>query len=1144
MGFAHLHLHTEYSLLDGACRIKDLVKRLKELNQNYCAITDHGNMFGVIEFYKACKRENITPIIGCEVYVANRSRFDKVNRIDVRPYHLTLLCKNKTGYKNLIKLVSYGYTEGFYSRPRVDLDLLNKYSDGLIALSGCLSGEVSRALVSNNYKKAKETALRYLEIFKQDNYFLEIQNHNLKDEQKILGGLKKLSSETNIGLVATNDVHYILKEDAKIQQTLLCIQTGSTLKEGTPLSFSTDEFYLKDESEMRKLFNNFDGAVDNTVKIAKRCKFDFTFGKTLLPSFIPPKGFNNEEYFLKLAQDGLNRKYKRPISVQIKNRFDYEIKIIKEMGFVDYFLIVGDYVNYAKSQGIPVGPGRGSGAGSLIAYCMGITSIDPIKYNLIFERFLNPQRISMPDFDVDFCNERRNEVIEYVINKYGKDKVSQIITFGTMAAKGAVRDVGRVMGLPYNEADKVAKAIPPSLGITLNKALEESSELKSMINSKPELKTLFDTALKLEGMPRNASTHAAAVVITPKPVDEYVPLSKNDDTVVTQYTMNEIAELGLLKMDFLGLRNLTIINDAARAVKRIDPAFSIENISYDDKPTFEMLSRGDSDGVFQFESDGMKQLLSRAKPECIEDLIAILSLYRPGPSKFIDTFISNRKNPERIVYKDERLRHILDVTYGVILYQEQVMQIFRELAGYSFGRADLVRRAISKKKTDVMQQEKAYFLYGKKDQNGNVECEGALKRGVKKEIAEQIFSDMSSFASYAFNKSHAAAYSVISYQTAYLKCNYPKQYLAALLNSVISNTDKVIAYIGECKKQNIKVIPPDINESGLGFTVVGDKIRFGLLAIKKIGRGMITKILNERKTGPFLSMEDFIRRMSDKELGKQAVLALIQSGAFDGFSANRRQMAESYEQVLEFEHNKKQSQVKGQTDLFLSGVNTDQSFSYPNLEEYPSSQLLAMEKEVTGLYLSGHPLEKYSDVLKHISSVDCQTLISSPNYKDNCAVTFIGVIVSVKEKATKNGNKMASIKLEDFSGTVEAVIFPNVYEQVHDKIYVSDSVIVKGSVSISADETKKLIVNEIATLDETVPKQQVYLKFKSKQDPAFSKTLNLLKTAPGDDKVIFYFSDQKKYYNSPKNLSVKLDDRLKDKLKNCLGRENVVYKKI
>lgn len=1142
MSFVHLHLHTEFSLLDGACRIKDLVKRVKELGQEYCAITDHGNMFGVLEFYKQCKRENIKPIIGCEVYVSPRKLSDKVAGIDNHPYHLVLLCKNETGYKNLIKMVSKGYIDGFYSKPRVDLNLIKKHSEGLIALSGCLSGEIPRALLAGDYDKAKKIALEYLDIFKSGNYYIEIQDHKLADEKKILSSLKKLSSETNIELVATNDVHYILKEDSKIQETLLCIQTGSTLEKGTPLSFSTDEFYLKSEEEMKETFKDIEYAVDNTFKIAQKCNFDFVFNDTKLPSFKPPNNLNNKDYFLKIANDGFYKLYGDKNDKSIKDRFDYETQIIEKMGFIDYYLIVYDYVKFAKNQGIPVGPGRGSGAGSIIAYCMGITSIDPIKYNLIFERFLNPERISMPDFDVDFCNERRNEVIDYVNEKYGKDHVSQIITFGTMAAKGAIRDVGRVMGLKYDEVDKVAKLIPSSLGITLDEAYKTSPELKTLIETKEELNTLFETAKKLEGMPRNASTHAAAVVITKDPVDSYVPLAKNDDIIVTQFNMNEIADLGLLKMDFLGLRNLTIIRDAEISIRKRDKNFKISNIPYDDKKTYEMLGDGKSDGVFQFESDGMKQVLSRVKPKSLEDLIAILSLYRPGPSKFIDTFIKNRQNPNNITYKDERLKDILDVTYGVIIYQEQVMQIFRKLAGYSLGHADVVRRAISKKKTDVMKKEREYFLYGKKDENGNIECVGAIKNGVPQKVAEEIFDDMSNFAHYAFNKSHAAAYSMVSFQTAYLKCHYPHEYLAALLNSVIGNTDKVISYIAECKKENIDVIPPSINKSGLGFTVVGDKIMFGLLAIKKIGKGMISKILEERKIKPFSSMEDFISRLSSRELGKQVVLALIQAGAFDEFNLNRHQMIKSYEKILEFEQDKNLSQVKGQIDLFGKD-NTEKGFKYENVPEYKNEELLAMEKEITGLFLSGHPLDNYKSVISFYDVMDIAKIHSSRNLKDGSIVKIAGIITSIKEISTKTGDKMAFVQFEDYTATIEVVIFPNVFRENLNDLFISNSFLINGTISISIDDSKKIVSKNITPLNklkDSLPKK-IYIKLKSNKDENYNKIIEILTENPGCNQVVFYFEDTKKTFIS-KKIKVKADDLLIEKLKCFIDKKNIVIK--
>lgn len=1150
-GFVHLHLHTEYSLLDGACRIRDIPKLAKELGQNSVAITDHGNLFGAVDFYRACKSEGIKPIIGCEVYVAPRTRFDKVHKIDTSPNHLVLLCENQTGYQNLIHLVSAGYIEGFYNRPRIDHDLLEQYHEGLIALSACLAGEIPRSLVAGDYEQAKKTALWYQKVMGEGNFFLEIQNHGIAEQQAILPRILKLSQETGIGLVATNDVHYCWKEDTKTQKVLLCIQTGKTLNEELALEFPTEEFYLKSEQEMAQLFGSYPEALENTQKIADRCEMEFTFGATKLPYFKTPNGESNRDYFLRLCREGLAQRYGSDPSQEVRERFQYEIGVIDSMGFIDYFLIVSDFVHFAKSQGIAVGPGRGSGAGSLIAYCMGITGIDPMEYHLLFERFLNPERVSMPDFDIDFCYERRQEVIDYVIQKYGSDHVAQIVTFGTMATKAAIRDVGRVMGIGYDATDKIAKMIPHKLGITIEESLEVSPELRDAYQTRPEIHELIDTAKKLEGMPRNCSTHAAGVVITRNAVDEYVPLAKNDDAIVTQYTMNTVADLGLLKMDFLGLRNLTVIQDAERAVQRHTPDFSIDSISRRDAATFEMLSHGHSDGVFQFESAGMRRVLSRMKPSCLEDLIAVLSLYRPGPSQFIDTFIENRQHPERIRYRHEKLRHILDVTYGVIVYQEQVMQIFRELAGYSLGRADLVRRAISKKKADVMEQERQNFIYGKINEDGSVECVGAVANGIPEQTAKEIFQDMSSFASYAFNKSHAAAYSLLSYQTAYLKCHYKKEYMAALLNSVIYNTDKIIGYIGECKKQQIPVLPPDINESGVTFMVEDGAIRFGLLAVKKVGKAVIERIVEERKKGRFKNLYDFINRMQTRELNKAAILAFIQCGAFDGFPENRRQMVESYERMVEAVQTEHRMNVSGQINLFQTG-SASEEFVYPELSEYTNEQLMEMEKQTTGLYLSAHPLDPYESQLQNRSLdliSEIQRAEEESKYQDRTSVQVAGILSQIKRTRTKKGDTMAFVQLEDRTGSMEVLVFPQIYAKFQKDLIEGKAVFLRGELSVREEEPTKLLCNQIETLKagqaiqaETKAPNKLYLKLPGKKDARISKLKQMFSQHPGTIQVYFYFADEKKYFKLSDSYSVSLDQIFREQLDKLLGSGNVVEK--
>ena len=869
--FVHLHVHSEYSLLDGACRIKDMIKRAKKLNQSAIAITDHGSMYGVMEFYKTAKSEGVKPIIGCEVYVAKRSRFDKVREYDSEIYHLVLLCKNNIGYQNLIKMVSKSFIEGFYNKPRIDEDLLRQHSEGLMALSACLAGAIPRALNRNDYEAAKEIALNYQDIFGKNNFYIELQNHGIAEEIRILPMLSRLSKETGIPMVATNDCHYITQEDSRMHEVLLCIQTNHTIEDDDKMDFGTDQVYIKSEKEMRALFDNFEGAIENTAKIAEMCNVEFEFGKTKLPHFDVPNNQDHYEYFKEQCYNGLYKNYGKNPAKTLVDRLEYELSTIKKMGYVDYYLIVHDFVRYAKSVDIAVGPGRGSGAGSLAAYCIGITGIDPIKYNLLFERFLNPERVSMPDFDIDFCYVRRQEVIDYVIRKYGADHVAQIITFGTMAARGAIRDVGRALAIPYAEVDSVAKLIPMELGMTIEKAMSNSVDLKKKYEENPKLKELIDMAKKLEGMPRHASTHAAGVVITEKPVSEYVPLAKNDEAIVTQFTMTTLEELGLLKMDFLGLRTLTVIKDTEKMINKVEPDFKIENIDLYDNEVFTMMSKGLTQGVFQYESVGMKNVLMQLKPDSIEDLIAVISLYRPGPMSSIPQYIENRHHPEKIKYKHPLLSDILDVTYGCIVYQEQVMQIFRKLAGFSLGRADIVRRAMSKKKKDVMEREHQIFIHGLVDASGKVEVDGCIRRGISEEVASSIYSEMESFASYAFNKSHAAAYAVISYQTAYLKCKYPKEYMASLITSVLDNINKVVEYIEECKNLKIEVLPPSINESEDIFTVSGNDIRFGLLAIKSLGRAPLEKILKERENGKFKSLYDFCKRMYSKDIKKIAV---------------------------------------------------------------------------------------------------------------------------------------------------------------------------------------------------------------------------------------------------------------------------------
>ena len=1034
-GFAHLHLHTEYSLLDGACRIGPLLDRAKALGQTAMAITDHGAMYGVIDFYRAAQERGIKPVIGCEVYVAARTRHDKVYALDNERSHLVLLCENNTGYQNLIAMVSKAWTEGFYTKPRIDHELLEQHHEGIIALSACLAGEIPRALSRGDYEGAKETALWYDQLFGRGNYFLELQDHGLREQKQINPLIIRLSRETGIPLVATNDTHYIDKEDARVQQVLICIQTNHTVGEETGLEFETQEFYLKSEEEMRSLFPEVPEAFDNTMKIAQRCNVTFTFGETKLPHFDVPGGEDHFEYLTRMCETGLHERYGEHPPQEYRDRLQYELNVIHTMGYVDYYLIVHDFIHYAKSQGIPVGPGRGSGAGSIAAYCIGITGIDPMKYNLLFERFLNPERVSMPDFDIDFCYERRPEVIDYVVRKYGADHVAQIVTFGTMAAKAAIRDVGRALGVPYATADSIAKLVPYELNITLDAALKKSAELREQYDSSEQVHDLIDMARKVEGMPRHASTHAAGVVITRDPVSTYVPLARNDESVVTQFTMTTLEELGLLKIDFLGLRTLTVISDAEKMIRHREPGFAVNQISTKDEAVYEMFASGQTEGVFQFESAGMRNVLMGLKPESLEDLIAVISLYRPGPMESIPTYIENRHHPDRVRYKTPLLKDILDVTYGCMIYQEQVMQIFRKLAGYSYGRADIVRRAMSKKKHKVMEQERKNFIYGLVNEDGTVECEGAIKRGVDEKIANELFDEMSSFASYAFNKSHAAAYAYVAYQTAWLKCHYPCEFMAALLTSVLDSAGKVSGYIAECSRIHISVLPPHVNESLEGFTVADGCIRFGLLAIKNLGRGFIKGILEERETGgPFTSFYSFCKRIyGGKDVNRRALESLVKCGALDGLDANRRQMLQSLPVVMETLEADKRRNIDGQLGFFdmSATFGEDTGPALPAVDEFPAVEKLRMEKESTGLYLSGHPMMEYTDAAKKVKAARISDLLEaaqeySTRYIDNSQVTLLGIVSSIKKKITKSDATMAFLSVEDMYGAIEVIVFPRI----------------------------------------------------------------------------------------------------------------------
>ena len=1078
-----------------------------------------------------------------------------MNRID-GSNHLVLLCKNETGYKNLIKMVSAGFTEGFYNKPRVDHELLEEYHEGLICLSACLAGEIPQALLAGDYEKAKNLARYYEDLFGKGNYYIEIQDHRLDEQRTVLPLLVRLSRETGIPLVATNDAHYLEKEDSRMQHILICIQTNKTVNDDDVLEFGTDEFYVKSTDEMYELFSAWPEACENTNRIAEMCSFDFEFGVTKLPYFVAPDGMDNKEYFVKLCRDGLLRRYGADVPEDIRARLDYEISIIDRMGYINYYLIVFDFINYAKSQGIPVGPGRGSGAGSLAAYCVGITNIDPIKYNLLFERFLNPERVSMPDFDIDFCYERRQEVIDYVIRKYGADHVAQIVTFGTMAARAAIRDVGRVLDMPYGTVDGIAKLVPMEPKMTLTKALSISRELKARYDADPQVKELIDMSLKLEGMPRHASTHAAGVVITREAADEYVPLATNDGNPVTQFTMTTIEELGLLKMDFLGLRTLTVIDDAEKMIRKREPGFSMDAVPYDDQRVYAMLNAGETEGVFQMESGGMTQAVMGLQSKSLEDIIAIISLYRPGPMESIPTYIANRHNPGNVKYKTPQLEHILDVTNGCIVYQEQVMQICRELAGFSYGQADLVRRAMSKKKHDVMEKERQHFVHGNTEPGH--ECAGCVANGISETVANAIFDDMSSFASYAFNKAHAAAYAVVAYQTAYLKRHYPREFMAALLTSVLDNTGKVIEYTAECQRMGIRVLPPDINASDAGFTVEGKDIRFGLLALKNVGRNLIATVVRERSGTPYRSLYDFCKRLHGTEINRRAVESMIKSGAFDNLEAKRRSMMDGVEGILKSVESEARRNLDGQIDLFGALDGEQESgrnvYKLPDSgEEYPYDILLQMEKEVSGLYLSGHPLDHYRPVIEKVSTCRISELVGENAHAyDEQNVTLVCTVVRTKTINTKAGGMMAFITVEDLSGSMEVLAFPKVLLAASEAVHDNAVVVIKGRVSYKEDEPSKLIADSIVDVERYEPdkiktdikstKNGLWLKLSSMRSESFEETKNLLQIFEGNFPVYMYFEDTKQRMLAPKSLWCTQSDLLVSELERVLGAGNVKVK--
>ena len=1154
MSFVHLHVHTEYSLLDGACRIGKMMDRVKELGQTAIAITDHGVMYGCIDFYKAAKAAGIKPIIGCEVYVTRRTIADRVYGVDNDPYHLVLLCKDRKGYENLCLLVSEAFMNGFYGKPRVDLDMLRKHHEGLIALSACLAGAIPQYLLSQDYEGAKEYALKLADIFGDGNFYLELQDHGIAEQTPVNQGVQRLARETGLPLVITNDAHYLTKEDAKMQDVLLCVQTGKTVDDTNRMRFETEEFYLKSEQQLRELFPGCDEAIENTARIAERCNLDFVFNEYHLPSFPVPEGYSNEEYFRKLCYEGFAERYPDKPQSHI-DRLEYEIGVISRMGYVNYYLIVWDFINYAKSQGIPVGPGRGSGAASIVAYCMHITEVDPMKYSLIFERFLNPERVSMPDFDTDFCQERRGEVIDYVIQKYGADRVAQIATFGTMAARGAIRDVGRALNFTYAETDMVAKLVPTALHITLKEALEVSPKLKELYDTQDRVKTLIDTAMSLEGMPRNTSTHAAGVVITADPVCSYVPLSRNDDTIVTQYTMTTIEELGLLKMDFLGLRNLTVIEDAQREIRKLEPDFDISKVPDDDPETFAMLAEGKTQGVFQLESAGITGVCVNMRPTSIEDMTAIVALYRPGPMDSIPTFIANKLDPRKIRYKTPLLEPILKVTYGCIVYQEQVIEIFRSLGGYTMGQADNIRRAISKKKMKVIEAERKVFVYGDPAQG----ITGCMGHGVPETVAQSIYDEIVDFANYAFNKAHAVCYAVVSYQTAYLKCHYPKQYMAALMTSVLDSATKISGYINECKEMGIPVLPPDINHSEDPFVVEGESIRFGLGAVKNVGHGLIRAVVSKRQEGgPFRSLEDFIRRMGEGELNKRAVENFIKCGAMDCFGRNRSEHLAVYDSMMNTIASSRKRNLEGQIGLFslLEDPEEDLSMPIPSMPELHKADMLLMEKETTGIYLSGHPMDDYRQYLHNTRVVNIDELMGEDSrFKDDQIVSVAGVVQSLKMKTTRNNSMMAYVTLEDDTASIEMLAFSKVIEQYGSYLYENSPVVITGRLSIRDEKEPQIVINRARPIqdfannvimqreDELIRENRthqgtLYLRLPSEEDPRYPKVKAILNMFPGESQVVLFFADTKQR----RGTRCVLMDSMLEELQNVLGDGNVVMK--
>ena len=1145
MAFTHLHVHTEYSLLDGSSKIKELAVRAKELGMDSMAITDHGAMYGVIDFYRAAREAGIKPILGCEVYVAPGSRFDRENvHGEDRYYHLVLLAENNEGYQNLMKIVSKGYVDGFYYKPRVDMEVLKTYHKGIIALSACLAGEVSRFLARGLYEEAKEAVLKYQEIFGRGNYFLELQDHGIPMQRQVNQGVIRLSRELDIPLAATNDCHYINAEDWEAHDILLCIQTGKKVADENRMRYEGGQYYVKSEEEMRELFSYIPEAIDNTAKIAERCNVEIEFGVTKLPRYEVPEGYDSWGYLNYLCSEGFKERYPEDDGT-LKERLEYELGVIKSMGYVDYFLIVWDFINFARSHGIAVGPGRGSAAGSIVSYCLKITNIDPIRYQLLFERFLNPERVSMPDIDVDFCYERRQEVIDYVVEKYGKDQVAQIVTFGTLAARGVIRDVGRVMDLPYSLCDQVSKMVPAELNITLDLALKKNPELKALYDTDEQVHKLIDMSRRLEGLPRHTSMHAAGVVISRTNIDEYVPLSRGSDgTITTQFTMTTLEELGLLKMDFLGLRTLTVLQDAVAMIQKDHGVkLDLDHIDFNDKKVMESIGTGKDDGVFQLESGGMKSFMKELKPESLEDIIAGISLYRPGPMDFIPKYLKGKNDPAAITYTCPQLEHILKPTYGCIVYQEQVMQIVRDLAGYTLGRSDLVRRAMSKKKADVMARERKNFVYGNEEEG----VKGCAANGIDEKTANQIFDDMTDFAKYAFNKSHAAAYAVVAYQTAYLKYYYPREFMAALMTSIMDNVTKVSEYILACRNMGIGILPPDINEGVSGFSVSGNSIRYGLSAIKSVGRAVVDVIISEREAGgPFSTLEDFVSRMSNREVNKRTLESFIKSGSLDSLPGTRKQKLYVSSELLENKAREKKTVMEGQMSFFDIAPEEDKGnfqVSFPDVGEFDKETLLAFEKETLGIYVSGHPMEAYQELWqKNVTARTSDFIVDEDGHtvvEDNSIVVVGGMITAKKVKTTRTSQLMAFVSLEDMVGTVEALVFPKIYEKNKQYLTEDSKVFLRGRASIGDDPVGKLVCEEVIPFS-AIP-NELWLQFEDQEfyERTVDSVMAVLRESEGKDRVVMYLKKERKLRRLSSSWAIDAQGRLLEELYTLLGEKNV-----